>query len=154
GSIEDVAAAKLDDVRRFHATYYVPNNAVLVLAGDVDAAKARRLAEGWFKDIPAGPEPPRVEAPQYRPLRPRRAIVIRDPKARLVRFYFGFPIPAKGQPGWAEADVLGSLLTEGRNSRLTKALVYDHELALGVDAGTLGLHHKTDVFLIIVTPVP
>jgi zinc protease len=154
GAIADVSSAKLDDVRRFHATYYVPNNAVLVLAGDVDVAKARRLAEGWFKDIPAGPEPPRVEAPEYRQLGGRREAVLRDPKARLVRFYFGFPVPAKGQPGWAEADVLASLLTDGRNSRLTKSLVYDQALALGVGGGTIGLHHKTDVFILVVTPVP
>ena len=63
GSMEDLSAASYEDVVTFFKTYYVPNNASLVVAGDLDIAETRRLVEKWFSEIPRGPDPPPIVAP-------------------------------------------------------------------------------------------
>ena len=61
--MDDLSAAGYDDVAQFFRTYYVPNNASLVIAGDIDPAHARHLVEKWFGDIPRGPDTPPLVVP-------------------------------------------------------------------------------------------
>jgi zinc protease len=133
GSMEDLSAASFDDVVDFFHTYYIPNNASLVIAGDIDPVKTRAMVEHWFADVPPGkPVPPLV--PESAPvLIEEKRLVIED-KVQLPRLYISWITPALQAPGDAQLDILSSILTGGKNSRLYKRLVYDMQIAQDVAA--------------------
>ncbi|TBR22775.1 insulinase family protein [bacterium] len=152
GSMADLDGASLDDVKAFHAEYYAPNNAVLTVAGDVSAAEVFAQAEKWFGAIPAGKAPSRNNIPAVTaPAQASRTVV--DDKARLPLLFVAYPIPGKGQPGWAEMAVVASVLGGGRTSRLVQALQYDRNLVLSVDASVTGMH-ENDLFIVSAMPAP
>ncbi|HEX5761425.1 MAG TPA: pitrilysin family protein [Thermoanaerobaculia bacterium] len=127
GYLDDIAAATLEEVRVFFRTYYTPNNAVLTLAGDLDPAAARELAERWFGDLPRGPQPRRVAA-DAPPLAAERREELAD-DVRLARVYFGFRAPRYGDPRWYAGDLLAGVLAAGKSSVLYRDLVYSRQLA-------------------------
>jgi zinc protease len=133
GSMEDLDAATLDDVRAFFETYYAPNNAVLTVCGDFDGAEARELVERYFGAIPRGPEVPpipgRTEIPD-RIAEPSRHTV--ESNVALARAYIAFRIPAYGRDGFVAADVTADLLASGKSSRLYRSLVRERRLAQNV----------------------
>jgi len=132
GSMEDLSAAQLDDVREFFTTYYAPNNASLVIAGDIDIAQTRTLVEKWFSAIPRGKDvSPLVTQPVQLEGVVRRTITDR---VQLPRLYMAWHTPAFYAPGDAAMDMIGGLLTGGKNSRLYKRLVYDLQMAQDVFA--------------------
>ncbi len=132
GSQEDLTAASYQDVVDFFKKYYVPNNASLSIAGDIDPVKTRALVEKWFSEIPAGkPVPPPGAPVAY--LTEEKRIVYED-KVQLPRLYMAWLSPAILTPGDAELDVLANVLTAGKNSRLYKRLVYDLQIAQDVSA--------------------
>jgi predicted Zn-dependent peptidase len=133
GTPEDLDAAKLEDVRQFFRTFYVPNDATLVLAGDIDPARARALVEQWFGPIPRGAEPPiqRTAAPVAIAAEKRLAIAA---NVELPRVSLSWHAPAAFAPGTMELELLSALLTNGKSSRLHKKLVYDLQLAQSVSA--------------------
>ncbi len=130
GTMEDIAAATLEDVREFFGRYYVPGNAVLTLAGDVRPDDAFERAERWFGTIPAGPAPPRVEAP-IGPLE-RGVIEAVEDAVQLPRVYLAFRVEPYGQRGWYAASMLATLLGDGKSSPLYSDLVYGRQLAQDV----------------------
>ncbi|MGE0039981.1 MAG: M16 family metallopeptidase [Vicinamibacterales bacterium] len=151
GSMEDLSAASYEDVVNFFKTYYVPNNASLVIAGDIDLAGTRRLVEKWFDEVPRGkPVPPAPIPAAALEGVTRREITDR---VQLERLYLAWLTPATYAPGDAAMDVTASLLTGGKNSRLYKRLVYDLQIAQDVFAvqqsQALG-----SVFLIVATARP
>ena len=96
GSMEDLTAASFEDVARFFRTYYVPNNASLVIAGDIDIASTRKLVEKWFGDVPRGkPVPPL--APPTRGARRREEEDHHRSRAAAA------PLPGVAHAGAAEA---------------------------------------------------
>jgi zinc protease len=117
----------------FFRTYYVPNNATLVLAGDFDEAKTRALVERYFGGLAQGAAPPRREAPAPVTLSGEKRLSI-EADVELARLYVAWPTPALYAPGDAELDVVSELLTGGKTARLAKRLVYDLELAQDVSA--------------------
>jgi zinc protease len=135
GSMEDLNAASLDDVKRWFQTYYGPNNATLVLAGDIDVATAKEKVQHFFGDIPPGP--PLTHRERWIPDSvPASRIVMQDrvPEARLYKVWRG--------PEWRSDDttlmeLVDAVLTSGKTSRLYKRLVYDDQLA--TDAGAFSL---------------
>ena len=133
GSMEDLSAASYEDVVNFFRTYYQPSNASLVVAGDIDPAKARAAVERWFADVKPGTT---AIAPIDYP-RPHLTGVtsktIQD-RVQLPRLYLAWATPAHFAPGDAELDVLSLLLAGGKNSRLYKRLVYDLQIAQDVAA--------------------
>jgi zinc protease len=133
GSMEDLDAATLEDVRTFFRTYYAPNNAVLTICGDFDRDGALGLVERYFGSIPRGPEPPplpgRTELP-HRLESPVERLV--ESEVALPRVYEAFRIPPYGQDEFYTADVLSHLLTTGKSSRLYSSLVRDQRLAQSV----------------------
>jgi len=133
GSMADLDAATLEDVKDFFRTYYAPNNASLAIAGDVDADSVRVLVERYFGEIPPGPPVPRVEAPPAR-LEATRYLVMED-RVQLPRLYMAWHTPAIFKEGDAELDVAGSILAGGKVSRLYRKLVYEEQLAQDVSAG-------------------
>jgi zinc protease len=132
GSMEDLDAAKLDDVKNWFATYYGAANAVIVVAGDIDAKIARQKVEQYFGDIPAGPPVTRQQAWIAKRTGSQRGVMQdRVPQARIYKVW--------NVPGWgtADADYLGLLsdvLSSGKSSRLYKRLVYDDQTATDVSA--------------------
>src|SRR5688572_1314700 len=132
GSMEDLTAASFEDVARFFRTYYVPGNASLVIAGDIDIAATRKLVEKWFSDVPAGKPVPPLTAPTV-VLDGVKKKTITD-RVQLPRLFLGWHTPAMLKPGDAEMDIVSNLLTGGKNSRLYKRLVYDMQIAQDVTA--------------------
>jgi zinc protease len=132
GSMEDLSAASYEDVVEFFSTYYVPSNASLSIAGDIDIAETRALVEKWFSDVPPGPAVPPVDAPVAY-LTEEKRIVLED-RVQLPRLYMAWLTPAIYAPGDAELDVLTNILSDGKNSRLYKRLVYDLQIAQNVFA--------------------
>ena len=132
GSMEDLTAASFEDVARFFRTYYVPGNASLVIAGDIDVAATRKLVEKWFSDVPAGKPVPPINAPTV-VLDGVKKKTITD-RVQLPRLFLAWHTPALLKPGDAELDILSNLLTGGKNSRLYKRLVYEMQIAQDVNA--------------------
>ncbi|MEX2584153.1 MAG: pitrilysin family protein [Gemmatimonadota bacterium] len=133
GSMEDLDAATLDDVKEFFRTYYAPNNAVLTICGDFDRANALALIERYFGGIPRGPEPPALPGrPQIQSKldRPVEATVEAD--VGLARIYLAFRTPPYGDDRFYAADVAAHVLTSGKSSRLYDALVREQRLAQSV----------------------
>jgi zinc protease len=151
GYMPDLTAATYDDVVEFFKRYYSPNNASLVVAGDIDTAATRQLVEKWFGDVKLGPF---VE-----PLAPPAAFlteVTRETlhdKVQLPRLYLAWLTPAFFRPGDAALDITSSILTGGKNSRLYRRLVYDLQIAQDVTSAqeSRALDSR---FLIVVTPRP
>jgi zinc protease len=132
GSMEDLTAASFEDVARFFRTYYVPNNASLVIAGDIDIDATRALVEKWFADVPAGkPVPPL--SPPTPVLDGVKRKTITD-RVQLPRLYVAWHTPGLLKPGDATMDVVANLLTGGKNSRLYRRLVYELQIAQDVAA--------------------
>lgn len=132
GSHEDLEAATVKDVRDFFDNFYVPSNAALVVAGDFDAAEARRLVERHFGPLPARPAAPRVsEAPPVK-LEGTKDLFLQD-SVELPMIDFVWPSPAIFRDGDADLDVLASILGGGKSSRLYRSLVYEKELAQEVN---------------------
>jgi len=132
GSMEDLTAASFEDVARFFRTYYVPSNASVVIAGDIDLAATRKMVEKWFGDVPAGKPVPALTAPTP-VLDGVKKKTITD-RVQLPRLYLAWHTPAMMQPGDAALDLVSNLLSGGKNSRLYKRLVYELQIAQDVNA--------------------
>jgi predicted Zn-dependent peptidase len=130
GTPEDLDRASMDDVRAFFRTYYVPNNASLVIAGDFDRAAAKSLVEKYFAPIPRGKDVPK-RVPPSPPQGPRTRLDL-VAGVELGRVYTVWPSPASFAPGDAEHYVLAHVLASGKSSRLYKRLVYDMQIAQDV----------------------
>ncbi len=133
GSMADLGAASLDDVKDFFRRYYGPNNAVLGIVGDIDVTATKALVEKYFGAIPAGPA---VERPDVRPvtLTAEKRLVLEDPRSRLAKLTIAWPSVGSNSADAPAMAALAHILTHDRNSRLTKALVYDRQLATSVTA--------------------
>jgi len=151
GSMEDLTAASFEDVARFFRTYYVPGNASLVIAGDIDIDGTRKLVEKWFSDVPAGKPVPPLSAPTV-VLDGVKKKTITD-RVQLPRLYLGWHTPALLKPGDAEMDIVSSLLSGGKNSRLYKRLVYEMQIAQDVNAAQQSQALDSN-FMIIATARP
>ena len=151
GYMEDLTAASHDDVVQFFRKYYAPNNASLSIAGDIDLDRTQALVDKWFNEIPRG-GPVEPVAPPAAYLNEVKRKTLTD-RVRLPRLYFSWLTPRTFAPGDAALDVASSILTDGKNSRLYKRLVYDTQMAQDVSAfqqsGNLG-----SSFLIIATARP
>jgi len=133
GTPADLDAASMDDVRGFFRTFYVPNNASLVVAGDIDRAKTKALVEQYFGPIARGAEPPVKKTPI--PVRLAKEKTLRvEAAVELPRLYITWLSPPMFAPGDADLDVLSDVLTSGQSSRLSKRLVYDLQIAQDVSA--------------------
>ena len=130
GSMEDLSAALLEDVKFFFKTYYVPNNASLVIAGDFNRYVAKAWVKKYFSSLPAGPSVQRP-SPQPPELTEERRLVVKDNVA-LPRLYYAWHTPAVYTPGDAEMELLANILAQGKASRLFQALVRERHLAQGV----------------------
>ncbi|MGH6630116.1 MAG: M16 family metallopeptidase, partial [Burkholderiales bacterium] len=132
GSMEDLNAALLDDVKEWFKTYYGAANATLAIAGDITAAEAKKKVEHFFGDIPAGP--PIAKHDVWIAKRTgvhRGSVQDRVPQARIYKVW---NTPQGLTPEDAQLDLLASVLASGKTSRLYKRLVYDDQSATDVAA--------------------
>ncbi len=151
GYVEDLENASLEDVRDFFCTFYAPNNAVLTLAGDFENGDALRRVERYFGDIPAAPPVPPVEAPM-----PRLEGELRETQpddVKLPRIYMGFHAPPFGHDDWYAADLLATVLSDGKSSLLHHDLVYQRQLAQDVSCFVLPTE-EVATFIIAATVRP
>lgn len=132
GSHTDIQNAKLADVRDFFTRYYGPNNASIVIAGDIDKVKARALVAKYFGSLKRGPDVPRPQVTTP-PITEERRLTVPD-RVELPRVYMGWLTPPAYQPGDAELSVAAQILAGGKSSRLYQSLVYERQIAQDVDA--------------------
>jgi predicted Zn-dependent peptidase len=122
GSMEDLDAATIDDVREFFRIYYAPNNAVLSVVGDFDTAKHARLVDKYFGSIPSQPLPPPVDVSNRKTSRASGRDVSRS-LAPAPAFVLGWKVPQRRTPDFYALSLAGTLLFEGDSSRLYQKLV-------------------------------
>lgn len=136
GSMADLNAASLDDVKTWFRTWYGPNNAVLVLAGDIDVETAKAKVARYFGDIPAGPTmaQPAVDVAQ-RPADTREVMQDQVPQARIYRVW---NVAQTGTRDLDQLQVLSQVLGGSASSRLDKRLVHGDKLADSVSTGAYG----------------
>jgi zinc protease len=133
GSMEDLNAASLDDVKDWFKKYYGPSNAVLVLAGDIDLQTAKEKVEKYFGDIPPGSPVAHFNSwVEKRTGTQRQQVQDRVPQARLYKVW---NIPQSGSDAETYLDLASDVLASGKVSRLYKRLVYDDQIATAVSAG-------------------
>jgi len=140
GSMEDLNAAKEQDFVNFYKTFYVPNNAVLSIAGDIDAAATKKLIEKYFGSIPRG----QGDVPRPTQMEPLNKGEVRDTvwgKDQLPMVVQAYHIPAQGTPEYYAIDMLNQLLSQGESSRLNKSLVDEKQVALYSGAFTYNTEH-------------
>ncbi|MFN0179763.1 MAG: M16 family metallopeptidase [Gemmatimonadales bacterium] len=134
GSMADLNAAKVDDVKSFFDLYYAPNNATLVVAGDFEPTETRRLVESYFGGIPRGQPTPTVTCtPSFDRGEIRRPWP--DSKATLPAAILAYRIPSFDDPDYPALALLATMLGQGESSRLNKTVVRTQRLAQGVFAG-------------------
>jgi zinc protease len=132
GSMEDLDAASLEDVRNWFATYYTPSNAVLVVAGDVTPAQAREQVNRYFAEIPPGPPVAHQRAWIAKMSgEHRQTVQDRVPHARIYKIW---NVPGYGRADSNHLRLAGHMLSTGKTSRLYKRLVYDEQIATQVSA--------------------
>ena len=132
GSMEDLNAASVEDVKNWFRTYYGPNNAVIALAGDITPETARQKVEQYFGDIPATPPIAKQDVWVARRTGTHREIMQdRVPQARI---YKEWNIPQFGSADGDYLDLVTDVLSAGKTSRLYKRLVYDEQTATDVFA--------------------
>jgi predicted Zn-dependent peptidase len=140
GSMEDLNAAQEQDFVNFYKTFYVPNNAVLSIAGDIDAAATKKLIEKYFGSIPRG----QGEVPRPTQVEPLNKGEVRDTvwgKDQLPMVVQAYHIPAQGTPEYYAIDMLNQLLSQGESARLNKSLVEEKQVALYSGAFTYNTEH-------------
>jgi zinc protease len=152
GAVEDIRAARIDDVRAFFQRYYHPGNASLALAGDIDTRKGLELAESYFGEIPGGPRPAPVDVP--RPETPRDDVrLVLEDRVELPRLYLAWHSAALFAGGDAELDLVAEVLSSGKTSRLYRALVYEQRIATEV-AASQNSREAGSFFQIVATAAP
>lgn len=138
GSMEDLSAASLEDVKAFFRIYYAPNNAVLTIVGDFDPEKALSWAEKYFGPIPSSREiPPRARADLPLSLGGEVREVVPD-RVPLARIYLGYRSHPEGTKEHDAATMAGVVLSVGKGSRLYRRLVREKQLAQDIQFFTLG----------------
>jgi zinc protease len=130
----DIDAWTTDKIRDYYRLYYVPNNATLVIAGDVETSSALQMARKHFGHIPRGPSPPPVNSVEPEQVGEKR-IKVHKEDATSPAILIGYHIPAFDHPDQYALDVISTILSSGKSSRLYKSLVYEKELALSAGGG-------------------
>jgi zinc protease len=134
GDFADLDAATLDDVRSFFETYYAPNNAVLLMLGDVEPSTSFALAKRYFEDIPAHPLPPRTDVSEP-PQTAERHGEVEEKFGTLPALAIGYHAPARGTSDWHALAMLDHALHGGRAGRIYRQLVLERQIAVDTAGG-------------------
>ncbi len=138
GSMADLNAATLDDVRSFFKTYYAPNNACISVVGDFKESDAKKLIEKYFGSIPRQSQPPEPDLTEQ-PLNGEKRKALSDKLARLTRYEAAYKTVPGNHADAAALQVLGTILSSGRTGRLYSAIV---EKRLALNASAIGFSSR------------
>jgi len=134
GSMEDLQAASVEDVRDFYQTYYVPENATVVVVGDFDIAQAKEVAAQYFGRVPKAPHPVPRDIPQEPPQTAERRALVRAPWP-LPAVVVAYHITYDGHPDSYPLHIAAKVLTDGQTSRIQQSLVYEKQIAVSAFGG-------------------
>ena len=152
GWMIDIRRITREEIAAFYKTYYAPNNALLAAAGDFKAEAVLEKIKAAFGPIPRGPEPPKVLAVEPEQSSERRLTVQRPAELPIV--YVGYPVPNHTSPDAAAFEVLSTVLSGGRSSRLYRHLVYERQLALEAGGDYSYFSFDPNLFWFYATPLP
>ena len=133
GEMEHLDAASLEEFLAFNKKYYVPNNAVLVVAGDIDVPSTKKMIEDYFTDIPRGADVPRVNIKE-KPIEQSIKAVAYDPNIQIPAVVTGYRMPALTTRESKVLDMISTYLSDGNSSKLYKKMVDEQKMALQVGA--------------------
>ncbi len=151
GWMKDIEKFELDDVRKFFKTYYAPNNASLVVGGDIEYNSALELVKKYFDEIPKGEEIPKISVPKVE-LKENKKIIHED-NVQLSKLYLTWETSKLYTKDDAALDILADILTGSKNGRLFKTLVFDKQIAQDISAFQYSVN-LTGMFIIIATAKP
>jgi zinc protease len=134
GSMQDLDAASVDDVREFFQTYYVPENATVVVVGDFDTAPAKDLAAQYFGRVPKAAQPVPRDIPKEPPQTAERRVTVRQPWP-LPAVVVAHHITYDGHPDSYPLHIASKVLSDGQTSRIQQSLVYDKQIAVSAFGG-------------------
>lgn len=134
GKMVDLDNAEVEDVQKFFNLYYAPNNAVLVIVGDIDPKKTMKMVDEYFGDIPRGKDVKEL-AGEEPPHKEERRMIVDDANANVPAIFITFIIPTSTHDDIPAIELLSSILTQGESSRMYKRLVKEEEAALVVFGG-------------------
>lgn len=134
GDLEDLDKATLEDVKSFFDTYYAPNNAVLVIAGDIEPVQAMAWVKQYFADIPKSDLPPIPDLMEPRQ-EAEKHFSKNDPLAPKPALAFAYHMPDRGTPEYYAMGIIDQLLLQGEDSRFHQALVKDEQFSSSVFGG-------------------
>jgi zinc protease len=154
GSMDDLTAASLDDVRDFFATWYAPNNAVLTIAGDFETDAALAMIERHFGPIPGNPALPPSPSMSVETLIGTDVRVTVPDQVPLPRIYLAHRVPPFGTDAFDALDVAADVLGSGRASRLYASLVREQRLAQDVSVFVFPIVGGASMFALWVTARP
>ncbi len=149
GSMEDLDAATVEDIREFFRIYYAPNNAVLSVAGDFDEQEIRELINRYFTDIPAQPVPPPVDVTEAEGVAAQQDIFL-DKHAPVPAFALGWKIPARRTPEFYALSLASHLLFEGESARLYQKLVKSEESVVQIQGGIDERRGPSGLFIVVI----
>jgi predicted Zn-dependent peptidase len=155
GSMTDLSAASLEDVQNFFKTYYAPNNAVLVVAGDIDVPQAKELVRKYFGTIPRGPAPPKLARMSVATILGReQRVVVQDALAPAPAVFVTYRVPPAKDRRAEAVSLLATVIGGGASSRLDESLVRKQQIATNVTAFNFGLADGADALTIIANGKP
>jgi zinc protease len=134
GSMEDLQAASVEDVRDFYQTYYVPENATVVVVGDFDTAQAKEFANQYFGRVPKAARPVPRDIPQEPAQTAERKATVRAPWP-LPAVVVAYHITYDGHPDSYPLHIASKVLSDGQTSRIQQSLVYDKQIAVSAFGG-------------------
>jgi zinc protease len=152
GLAQDIERLTAADLRTWYDAYYRPNNAIVVVVGDFRAAELLEKIRTRFGGIPRGPEPPRVPVAEPEQHGERRVWLRKE--AQMAVVFAGYPAPNHRSPDASALEVLSTILSGGRTSRLYRRLVYEERLALEAAGDYTRLTLDPDTFTFYVTVLP
>ena len=151
GSLDDLTAASMGDIKDFFRRFYTPNNASLVIAGDLNPTQARKLVEKYFGPLPRGPEVKSVMASQ--PALEKTMRMTMEDRVSLPRIYMTWNSMPQYTKDEAALDTVAMIMTSGKGSRLYKSLVYEKQIAQDVSAFN-NSRELAGLFQIVITAKP
>ena len=140
GSMEDLQAASIGDVREFHQTFYVPENATLTIVGDFDTAQAKEMITTYFGRVPKAPRPVPRDIPQEPPQKAEKRVTVEAPWP-LPAVVVAYHVTYDGHPDSYPLHIASKVLSDGQSSRIYQKLVYRDRLAVTAFGGANLIEH-------------
>ena len=150
-NLTQIEEAKMEDVKAFFNQFYVPSNAILVVAGAVKTAEVKKMVEQWFGSIPSGVKPVRNLPQERAQLQEKRQNV--EANVPLNALYMAFHMPARQDASYYAADLLSDILSRGNSSRLYRSLLKEQHLFSDINAYHLG-SNDPGLFVVEGKPAP